>query len=80
MGKAELIVWGDFAGAAHHQRGYSVAIQQKPSMGGGVANRYNPAVWQPVNRLPKVTLPCRVKGATDLISQPVSERIKISST
>ena len=26
--KAELIVWGDLAGAAHHQRGYSVAIQQ----------------------------------------------------
>ena len=60
--KAELIVWGDSL-VQHIINGDTVLQYGKPSMGGGVANRYNPAVWQPGKPLlPKVTLPCRVKG------------------
>lgn len=44
--KAELIVWGDSL-VQHIINGDTVLQYSKPSMGGGVANRYDPAIWQP---------------------------------
>ena len=44
--KAELIVWGDSL-VQHIIQGDTVLQYTKPSMGGGVANRYRPSVWQP---------------------------------
>ena len=64
----------------HIINGDTVLQYSKPSMGGGVANRYNPAVWQPGKPLTEGYIALQRKGKNDLISQPVSERIKISST
>ncbi|MBB1286944.1 DUF1080 domain-containing protein [Flavisolibacter sp. BT320] len=44
--QAELIVWGDSL-VQHIINGDTVLQYSKPSMGGGVANRYDPAIWQP---------------------------------
>jgi hypothetical protein len=44
--KAELIVWNDSL-VQHIINGDTVLQYSKPSMGGGVANRYNPSLWQP---------------------------------
>jgi len=44
--KAELIVWHDSL-ITHIINGDTVLQYSKPTMGGGVVNRYNKAVWQP---------------------------------
>jgi hypothetical protein len=44
--KAELIVLGDSI-VKHIINGDTVLRYSKPTMGGGVANRYDPSLWQP---------------------------------
>ena len=66
MVKAELIVWGD--SLVHIINGDTVLQYSKPSMGGGVANRYNPAVWQPGKPLTEGYIALQSEG------QPISFR------
>ena len=68
MGKSRTDRMGRLAGAAHHQRGDTVLQYSKPSMGGGVANRYNPAVWQPGKPLTEGYIALQSEG------QPISFR------
>ena len=65
--KAELIVWGDSL-VQHIINGDTVLQYSKPSMGGGVANRYNPAVWQPGKPLTEGYIALQSEG------QPISFR------
>ena len=44
--KAELVVWHDSL-ITHIINGDTVLQYSKPTMGGGVVNRYDPLVWQP---------------------------------
>jgi hypothetical protein len=46
--KAELIVRHDSI-ITYIINGDTVPQYSKPAMGGGVANRYDPAIWQPAN-------------------------------
>lgn len=43
--RAELMVWGDSL-VKHIVEGDTVLQYSKPQMGGGVANRFDPAVWE----------------------------------
>ncbi|RYZ57882.1 MAG: DUF1080 domain-containing protein [Chitinophagaceae bacterium] len=73
--KAELIVWNDSL-VQHIINGDTVLQYSKPSMGGGVANRYNPALWQPGKPLTEGYIALQSEGQPILFRNLFLKKLK----